>query len=166
MSLNRKIADTISSNAHLIQGEAMPPELIALCAHIENYEPLRASWDEDKFDRWLPYILFPRPALEYVHTTFSDLKKEQASLLNRRWWYFLSRREKHQVYRAPSTPPKSWRDYVASNRLDFRDGQLDDWAWDSKHTEIYGPDYQRPDPESTSRESSDDVHNSPSGKQE
>ena len=135
----------------------MPPELIALCAQIEGYEPLKARWEKDRFDRWLPYILFPRRGLDYVNDTFSDLKKEQASLLNRRWWYFLSWRKEHKVYRAPSTLPKSWEDYVSSNRLDFRDGQLDDWPWDMKRSEIYGPDYQRPNPRGASGESSSDV---------
>ena len=93
----------------------------------------------------MPYVLFPRNVRDYAATTFSELKREQSSLLGRRWWHALILR---RLYRAPIRTPKTWQDYVEGNRRYFRDAQLDDWPNSldtSQRDAMYGDAYQRPE---------------------
>ena len=83
MPLNRRMVEIIITRAHLVEQDYMPPQLLALCAHVSGYEVLIKKWEDGDYSRMVPYIVFPSIVIDYVETSFAKLKKRQASLLGR-----------------------------------------------------------------------------------
>jgi hypothetical protein len=122
MPLNRRMSQIVTTHADLIEEDHMPAELIALCAHVESYGGLLARWEADRFDRYLPHILFPDVVIEYSLRHFNQLKAKQAQLLGRRGLPKI-RRER------PTHPAglEDWQAFMKKYAQDyFRDGQLDE----------------------------------------
>ncbi len=79
---NSAMAELIMSHADLIDDMQMPPSLMALCAHTQYYEALQARWDQGDFERYIPYLVFPRDVTHDVIEAFNKLKARQADLWN------------------------------------------------------------------------------------
>jgi hypothetical protein len=113
MPLNRRIAETIILHADLVEEDFMPPQLLALCAHVASYEALLERWDHEVYDRFIPHILFPNIVVPYVTRRFNDLKQRQTKLLGKLatdW---------------PAGEPTTWDAFEATYPAYFRDTQTD-----------------------------------------
>lgn len=111
MPLNRRIAETIILHADLVEEDFMPPQRLALCAHVASYEALLQRWDDGIYDRFIPHILFPDVVVPYVTRRFNDLKQRQTNLLGKLapdW---------------PSAEPTTWDGFAATYPAYFRDAQ-------------------------------------------
>ena len=84
MPLNRRMAEIITTKAHLIEEDHMPPELLAFCAHVSAYEVLLQRWANGDLSRMIPYILFPTPIIRYAEESFGRLKHRQDQLLRQK----------------------------------------------------------------------------------
>jgi hypothetical protein len=113
MPLNRRIAETIISHADLVEEDFMPPELLALCAHVASYEALLERWQAGIYDRFIPHILFPSVVVPYVTRRFNDLKERQTKLLGR------------PVTDWPAEDPTTWGGFEERYPRYFRDAQVD-----------------------------------------
>lgn len=113
MPLNRRIAETIITHADLVEEDFMPPQLLALCAHVASYEALLERWEAGSYDRFIPHILFPQVVVPYVTRRFNDLKQRQTKLLGR------------TVTDWPAEEPMMWDGFERKYPGYFRDAQAD-----------------------------------------
>lgn len=123
MPLNRRMSQIVTMHADLIEEDHMPPELIALCAHVESYEALQARWEAGNFERFVPHILFPDAVIDYAIGHFNALKSEQARLLGRHRHF-----GKHKTApRQESSALATWEKFKEKYAMDyFRDAQADE----------------------------------------
>jgi len=122
MPLNRRMSQIVTTHADLIEEGHMPPELIALCAHVESYGALQARWEAGNFERFIPHILFPEVVIDYAISHFNTLKSEQARLLGRR--HFGNRKA---ASRKEASALDVWEKFKEQYAVDyFRDAQADD----------------------------------------
>ncbi|WP_426507721.1 hypothetical protein ACPPVO_55645 [Dactylosporangium sp. McL0621] len=78
MPENRRIRDLILTHSDLIPGDDLPDVLRDFCAHVAACEVALARQDE-------PEVLIGHPGaafVEYVRSTFADLRAKQAALLD------------------------------------------------------------------------------------
>jgi hypothetical protein len=123
MPLNRRMSQIVTTHADLIEEGHMPPELIALCAHVESYEALQARWEAGNFERFVPHIMFPDVVIDYAIGHFNALKSEQARLLGRRRG--LGNRKTASQQKASSLA--AWEKFKEQYAADyFRDAQEDE----------------------------------------
>jgi hypothetical protein len=80
MPLNRRMVETIVSNADLLDGE-MPPEFLELVAHVSAYEVVLARWEANDFSEHAPANDFPRAIEQRVKEDYDKLRAKQLSLL-------------------------------------------------------------------------------------
>jgi hypothetical protein len=80
------MSEIITTHAHLIDEDFMPPALLTLCAHVSAYEVLIEKWQGGDYSRIVPYIQFPSVVREYVTESFRRLKLKQNYLLYGRGW--------------------------------------------------------------------------------
>ena len=111
MPLNRRIAETIVLHADLVEEDFMPPQLLALCAHVASYEALLQRWDDGNYERFIPHILFPSVVVPYVTRRFNDLKQRQTKLLGT------------PATDWPPGEPTTWDRFEATYPAYFRDTQ-------------------------------------------
>lgn len=123
MPLNRRMSDIVTTHADLIEEGLMPPELIALCAHVESYGALQARWETGNFERYLPHILFPEVVIDYAIGHFNALKSEQARLLGRRR-YFGNRKAASWTENSALDAWQKFKEQYAADY--FRDAQADE----------------------------------------
>ena len=93
MPANLKMQDIITTNAHLIDGSAMPREFLEFLAHVQAYQAVIAKWKpDDSGPQLMPriinvsYVNHPKRFNAYIAETFNELKARQSALLTRSVW--------------------------------------------------------------------------------
>jgi hypothetical protein len=71
--------EVIVDRADLLEGDTMPEELIAFCAHVATLEELIARWDRGDVSVSTPIYAYPGASFD-PHTTLSfvDLRQSQS----------------------------------------------------------------------------------------
>lgn len=83
MPFNLKTEKLIVENADLIIENEMPTCLLQLVAHIVTYKPVIKKWQSDDYSEYLSMADFPTDLRQYLESSYSKLKNEQAVLIGK-----------------------------------------------------------------------------------
>lgn len=82
MPMNRKMYEAVVLHADLLIDDEIPDCLLGLFAHVSGYEVIFSQWERGDYSEFASLIDYPyREILEYAHSSYDHLKKEQAALL-------------------------------------------------------------------------------------
>lgn len=83
MPLNLRLEKTIVENGDLIIEKKIPDCFIRLCAHVAAYKTVMKKWQSNDFSELTSVSNYPTDLLEYVESSYLELKRQQTVLLGR-----------------------------------------------------------------------------------